>query len=196
MTEPFITFPKIPRLKTNNITITEKIDGTNAQVHVFYNSSGELEVRAGSRNKWITPDSDNYGFACLVELHKDELRALGPGTHYGEWWGAGIQRRYGQLTKSFSLFNTHRWKNAPGLACNPPACCRIAPTLYVGLWTPDCIEVALQKLRSEGSLAAPGFMKPEGVVIYQHVTGQYFKAFCEDDGIPKSLKNEQPSTNL
>ncbi|MCJ7726507.1 MAG: hypothetical protein MUP76_09000, partial [Acidimicrobiia bacterium] len=48
-------------------------------------------------SRWITPEVDNYGFARWVKDHEEELRTgLGAGLHFGEWWGQGIQRRYGQ----------------------------------------------------------------------------------------------------
>lgn len=93
--------PKIGRL-SRGCTITEKIDGTNASVFIgAYETEGLFLV--GSRTRWITPTSDNYGFAHWAHSHKDELLQLGPGHHFGEWWGLGIQRRYGQLEKKFSL---------------------------------------------------------------------------------------------
>jgi hypothetical protein len=88
--------------------VTEKLDGTNAQVHI----TDDGRIFAGSRNRWITPDADNFGFARWVAEHEEELRALGPGSHYGEWWGSGIQRRYGLDEKRFSLFNVGRWTRA------------------------------------------------------------------------------------
>ncbi len=43
------------------------------------------------------------------------------------------------------------------------------------------MELALDKLDYFGSLAAPGYMKPEGVVIY-HVAGNVlFKKTLEED---------------
>ena len=96
---PFVAFDKIPRLR-RNVIVSEKIDGTNAIVWI-----GEdfTTIRAGSRSRWITPEDDNYGFARWVAANRDELLKLGPGYHYGEWWGAGIQRRYGLDHKRFSL---------------------------------------------------------------------------------------------
>jgi hypothetical protein len=98
----FKGFGKIARLSRNMI-ITEKLDGTNAQVYI--DQWGE--IRAGSRNRWIKVGDDNYGFAAWVEANKEELRKLGPGRHFGEWWGNGIQRGYGlpKGDKRFSLFN-------------------------------------------------------------------------------------------
>ena len=100
----FVAFPKIPRL-SRRCVITEKIDGTNACI--FIGEDGEFLV--GSRTRWITPENDNHGFARWAYEHKDELLGLGPGRHFGEWWGQGIQRGYGLKEKRFSLFNTSRW---------------------------------------------------------------------------------------
>jgi hypothetical protein len=87
----FEPFDKIPRLKRGCV-VTEKIDGTNAQVYIPEDGGPML---VGSRNRWITPDNDNYGFARWAYENEAELRKLGPGRHFGEWWGSGIQRRYG-----------------------------------------------------------------------------------------------------
>ena len=100
MTTPpeFRPFPKIPRFD-REVIITEKIDGTNASVHV----TDDGHVFAGSRNRWLTWDQDNFGFARWVKEHEDELRTgLGPGTHFGEWWGLGIQRGYDLHERRFS----------------------------------------------------------------------------------------------
>jgi len=87
----FVTFSKISRL-VRDVVVTEKIDGTNAQVTI----TEDGRFLTGSRNRWITPDDDNHGFARWAKDHELELReGLGFGTHYGEWWGQGIQRRYG-----------------------------------------------------------------------------------------------------
>jgi len=78
----FIEFPKMARL-SRECFITEKIDGTNAQVHI----TDDGEIYAGSRSRWITPQDDNFGFAKWVESNRDELIKLGVGSHFGEWWG-------------------------------------------------------------------------------------------------------------
>lgn len=174
----FQAFPKIPRLR-RNIVVTEKIDGTNAQVHV----TADGEVYAGSRNKWITPEQDNYGFARWVKDHEAELGAgLGPGTHYGEWWGAGIQRRYGLSEKRFSLFNSARWTDDVR-----PAICGVVPVLYAGEYSDTAIQDCLDKLKAGGSVAAPGFMQPEGVVVYMTASGTMHKVLLESDELPKGL---------
>lgn len=177
MTQPiFEAFPKIPRLN-REIVITEKIDGTNAQIHVAEDGS----VYAGSRNRWITPEDDNYGFARWVKENEEALRTgLGLGTHYGEWWGAGIQRRYGIAEKRFSLFNVHRWTDDVR-----PAICHVVPTLYKGPFSQEAITDALHRLATYGSLAAPTFGKPEGIVVFHTASQEFYKVTLEKDEEPK-----------
>lgn len=134
----FQKFDKIARL-SRDIVITEKIDGTNAQIYIctltdinnsfagdyqyqnlycnefierycLYNKNG-FYIFAGSRRKWldITSKGDNFGFAKWVKANAEELLKLGEGRHYGEWYGKGIQRGYGLDEKRFALFNTGRW---------------------------------------------------------------------------------------
>lgn len=176
--EDFVAFPKMPRL-SREIVITEKLDGTNAQVFI----SDDLSVvRAGSRTRWITPEQDNHGFAAWVRDNEDELRLLGPGRHFGEWWGAGIQRRYDQSEKHFSLFNVGRWSG------ERPNCCRVVPTLYRGEFCTTAINEVVDSLAKNGSVAAPGFMKPEGVIVF-HIAGNFgFKKTIEKDEIPKGAQ--------
>jgi len=172
----FVEFPKMPRL-SREIVVTEKIDGTNAQI--FITDEGELFT--GSRTRWITPMDDNFGFAAWAAANREELLTLGPGQHFGEWWGAGIQRKYGIGEKRFSLFNTDRWGESR------PACCHVVPVLYRGDFTTHAVEDALNDLRVNGSRAAPGFMNPEGVVVF-HLAGRVgFKKTLHKDELPKAL---------
>ena len=177
----FQTFTKIARL-SREIVVTEKIDGTNGLIAI--GEDGEFQV--GSRNQWITPEKDNAGFARWAYEHKDELMALGVGFHYGEWWGQGIQRGYGLKEKRFSLFNTSRWSDDTVR----PACCHVVPVLYTGMFDTTKIEAVLEHLSYYGSIAAPGFMKPEGVVIFHTAGNLYFKKTIEGDESPKSLLNK------
>lgn len=173
LSESFRPFPKVPRL-LRDVTITEKIDGTNASVRVYPDGT----VRAGSRTRWITPEDDNFGFAAWVRDHAEELRGLGEGHHFGEWWGRGIQRGYGLNERRFSLFNVSRWNaDTP-----PPACCHIVPVLYKDLPF-DALHGALECLFPSGSsYAAPGFSRPEGVMVYHSAARQYFKYTFDGDG--------------
>lgn len=178
-TPEFTPWPKIARL--NRIcTITEKLDGTNASILI----TDTNEFYAGSRTRWITPDNDNYGFAKWAYDHKDELiTGLGPGHHFGEWWGTGIQRRYNIPDKRFSLFNTHKWNTQTP----PPACCSVVPVLFTGLFTTALVTKAIEHLKLHGSMAAFGFMNPEGIVIYHHAAKTYYKVTLDKDNEPKSL---------
>jgi hypothetical protein len=174
-----IEFPamqKIARL-SRNCVVTEKIDGTNASIYI--GNTGEFLI--GSRTRWITPQDDNHGFARWAYEHRDELLTLGPGHHFGEWWGLGIQRGYGLKEKRFSLFNTHRWTD-PDVR---PACCHVVPVLHNGPFETDLISWVLKNLADLGSQAALGFMKPEGVVIYHEAAKQYFKKTIVKDEQPK-----------
>ncbi len=167
MVQPtFEGFPSITRLSRECI-VTEKLDGTNAQIVI----DGDGNVFVGSRSRWITPEDDNYGFARWVKEHEEELRVgLGIGQHFGEWWGAGIQRRYGLSEKRFSLFNATRWTDDVR-----PACCHVVPVLYTGLFDTAHIESTLTLLGATGSVAAPNFMNPEGIVIFHTASKTLFK---------------------
>ena len=173
----FTAFPKMARW-SREIIITEKIDGTNSCI--FIGDNGEFLT--GSRTRWITPEADNYGFSRWAHDNRDELMKLGPGQHFGEWWGAGIQRRYGLTEKRFSLFNVSRWEDD----AVRPACCHVVPVIYRGPMYSEAIEQALKVLEG-GSVAAPGFNDPEGVVLFHVAAGIGFKKTLKKDGQPKGL---------
>lgn len=180
----FVPFPKIARW-SREVIITEKIDGTNASIIV---SDDGTELWAASRTKLLMPPDDNFGFRAWVEANKSELLKLGPGQHFGEWWGAGIQRRYGLKEKRFSLFNTHRW----GDGAIRPVCCGVVPVLVKGTADDmeENVECALDILRTGGSLAAPGFMQPEGIVIFHVAGGHLYKKTLEKDNQPKGAGDQ------
>jgi len=168
----FREFSKIARL-SREMVITEKIDGTNGLIAIGEN--GEFQV--GSRSRWITPQDDNHGFARWAYEHKLELMQLGVGFHYGEWWGQRIQRGYGLNFNRFSLFNTARWSDDS----IRPTCCHVVPVLYSGMFDTAQIDFIMARLLNLGSVASPGFMKPEGVVIYHTAARMYFKKTFEKD---------------
>lgn len=191
---PFQEFASIARL-TRDIIVTEKIDGANAQVHI----TEDGRVLAGSRNRWVPADTkqSHFGFEKWVAEHAAELRdGLGVGSHYGEWWGSGIQRRYGLTDKRFSLFNVGRWTslaNQQGWAsgvkdttCIEVPCCHVVPVLL--RWTFDTlrIDATLTLLEMEGSAAAPGFMQPEGIVVFHAASKQLFKKTLDKNDGHKS----------
>lgn len=197
----FEKFPKIPRLN-RDIIITEKIDGTNAQLFITENG----RVFPGSRKRWLTVENDNFGFAAWVQEHADELRQLGPSRHFGEWWGQGINRGYGLDHKRFSLFNVSRWidlsrgndpvyyilsEEARAKRIIVPDCCYTVPVLYVGSFRIDGINNIMDRLRHYGSAAAPGFANPEGIVIYHTAGNCLFKITLENDDKPKGKDNDR-----
>jgi hypothetical protein len=204
----FREFPKLARL-SRTVTISEKLNGTNAQVFIVgpegfpdfvpdddplfippLVDTGDYRIWAGSRTRMLTPESDNFGFAKWVQRNAKELFQLGPGRHFGEWWGNGIQCGYGLKEKRFSLFNTHRWSLERDLVkypLPPPSCVSVVPVIYRGPFSTDGVNKALEVLRIHGSLAAPGFMKPEGVVVYHEAANMAFKKTIEKDDVPKGM---------
>lgn len=194
----FTEFPKMARL-SREIIISEKIDGTNAQVLI----TEDGDTFYGSRTKWITVKDDNAGFARWAYGNKETLLKLGAGRHFGEWWGSGIQRGYGlqKGEKRFSLFNTTRWAlygTEPKriVTADPriekfqevlPEGLLIVPELWRGDFNTNHIEKVLDGLRINGSYASPGFMRPEGIVIFHTAGNVGFKKTIEKDEVPKSL---------
>lgn len=209
----FEAFPKIARLKREQI-ITEKLDGTNAQVCIFEletdeqheaafndqycinvwhgaeNGDSPIAMYAGSRKRWITPEgvvenidgtikkgTDNFAFAAWVRDNSNDLRKLGPGQHFGEWYGNGIQRGYRLAEKRFALFNVARWGDHNP---NTPDCVEVVKNL-----TPMCKgdpDLAMDILNEEGSYSVPGFMNPEGIVIFHTASRTLYKQTFEQDG--------------
>lgn len=169
----FEPMPKLYRLRRDSI-VTEKLDGTNAQICI----GPDGEFLTGSRNRWVTPADDNYGFSRWAHEHRDELLTLGPGRHFGEWWGQGIQRGYGLSEKRFSLFNVSRWSNA----AVRPECCHVVPVLRSGLVSTEDLDGDMVFLSRFGSVAAPGFLDPEGVVVYHTASGHSYKQTLGGDG--------------
>ena len=195
--DKFQPMPKIPRLNRDMI-ITEKLDGTNASVWIVpisdngFGYEGEYDtplnalamisignqmyaIYAGSRNRFLSRDKDNFGFAKWVHENAEDLAMeLGEGTHYGEWWGKGIQRGYGLDKKRFSLFNVSRWGMADLSRCN------VVPTIYSGPFDTEVINTTLRNSRGE-SAAAPGYTNPEGLVIFHTASRHVFKVTYEMD---------------
>jgi hypothetical protein len=212
----FCAWPKITRF-SKPWQITEKIDGTNAQIAITRETFGtlagydphgyavvldnddigedglpnyEFHLYAGSRNRWLTPDKDNFGFANWVWWNATDLVRLGVGRHYGEWYGKGIQRGYGLDEKRFALFDTTK-------LCSEPECCppvKGVETVRViryasGSDLSDAVDWCRQEMGASGSFQVPGFMNPEGVVLRHTVSGAKFKVLLENDDVPKGAVN-------
>lgn len=183
----FKEYPKTARLN-REIVVTEKIDGTNAGIQIVPDFESDdlpgyelarkdgFALFAQSRSKLIKPGEDNHGFAGWVQGNADALFALGPGTHFGEWWGAGINKRYPGAPKKFSLFNTARWSDP----ATRPAIVDVVPVLYQGPFAEAAIVWELGLLRSNGSRVWPG-AKAEGVCVFHTAANIVFKVTCEKD---------------
>lgn len=214
MTVTFTPWAKTGRF-FRDIVITEKIDGTNAGVgilpieeidRVYPEGAPEFaeildqniisDVTVGgqryglyaqSRNKLLSLQFDNAGFARWVRDNDWELaKHLGAGLHFGEWWGSGIQRAYGLKNgeKRFSLFNTRRHKN-PYTYEQSGGVLQAVPVLYEGPMDQEMIEAALSRLRTEGSIAMPGFMNPEGICIFHTSSGTVSKVTLDNNDAGK-----------
>ncbi len=166
----FKAFPKIERIGKMSMQITQKIHGTNAQVFIYKDSEGNLQLLTGSRTRWITPESDNYGFAAHVYANKQEfIDKLGPGQHFGEWAGPGINSGEGLTEKTFVLFD---WWKYPVERELPPKTVAV-PVLYQGEMSLAKLEEVMTDLKTTGSKLMPGFMRPEGVVV--SINGSRYK---------------------
>lgn len=197
MTIEFVAWPKTSRL-FRDVVVTEKIDGTNAAIQIVptegvtplsgtatVNIDGTLHyVHAQSRKRLIKVGDDNFGFAAWVWDNASEIaNILGPGVHFGEWWGKGVQRGYNQENKRFSLFNTSKWEELyeriDGVVLDS------VPVLYSGTFSEKQIVEIMADLKEKGSVTAPGFMKPEGICIYHTQSGKVYKVTLDHNDAGK-----------
>ena len=199
MEREFVAWPKTYRLFTGKgIVVTEKIDGTNACV--VFDENGEMFAQ--SRNRIITPESDNADFAAWAHENREELfSVLGPGRHYGEWWGQKIGRTYGADRKIFSLFNVRKFYQGSDLDPLDSPSTRAflssldpvltaVPVLYEGPFSEEEIRLAAGRLRRDGSVAAllslgKEDVPAEGVCIFFPDTGVVMKHVFDFDDKPK-----------
>lgn len=210
----FKAFPEIKKLSNVAMSITQKIHGTNAQIlivelpdldenidkNVAYPNHTEVDgkcyvVKVGCRTRWITPLHDNYGFAAFVERNKQEIiEKLGVGQHHGEWAGPGINSGEGLTEKTFILFDW--WKFPPERALPPQTV--VVPVLYNGAFDLTKVDEVMQDLKTNGSKLAPGFMRPEGVVVA--TMGTRFKKVFEAEETkwtkPSGVKNSEPKPKV
>lgn len=200
MTIEFQAWSKTPRL-FRDIVITEKIDGTNSAVIIQPYEPGDIDgglvcavihddegaqwsVAAQSRKRIITPGktTDNYGFAKFVQDNAEELFALlGEGRHFGEWWGHGIQGRYGDSMKDrrgFALFNTERYSEVRTYLkdeAGRDVLVEPVPVLWRGQFSEWMIHQVAKEMLEFGSVAAPFAPNPEGIMIYHTQSGKAYK---------------------
>ena len=200
----FKAFEKIPRFQNITMQVTQKIHGTNAAIHIqcLGDNTPSNQVQAlqthsmymlidgtwyqlktQSRNKFIIPGDDNYGFASFVFANaKEFIKKLGEGIHYGEWAGPGINSGEGLKEKTFVLFDF--WKYPPERPLPPQTV--VVPVLYEGPFDGFYIERVELDLKVGGSKLVPGFMRPEGVVVT--VLGKRLKRVFE----PEETKWKRP----
>ena len=200
----FVKWASIPRLSKETMTVTEKIDGTNSAIRIRPTSAANdctdalptiavsddtmYNVWVQSRNRFISPgkSTDNAGFAGWVNDNLDQLvTILGPGDHYGEWWGSGIQRGYSQKDKHFSLFNARRWlellnTTEPYEGLN----LHTVPLLYTGSYDGAKVQELRQNLIDNGTTLTKNF-RAEGMIIELREIGAKYKVLCENDEVHK-----------
>lgn len=185
----FAKWPSIQRLSSETCWITEKVDGTNGVI--FVPEDPTQPVLAGSRERWLTQEDgqpaekrkDNFNFSAWVYDRRESLRRLGPGYHYGEFYGAGIQRRYGLTGKRWASFEY--WRDDIQIQDVD-----VVPVLYTGELTAGLLDEYIDHLKTQGSVIVPGWMQPEGIVLtFKNMKSAKFKKLCENDKIHKSQVN-------
>ncbi len=171
----FRMFPKVKRATAFNpleVTITEKIDGTNACIIVeggeVIGAQSRKTLLAHNNTGQFTIHNDNMGFAHWVGVNKESLAALGDGHHYGEWAGPKVQSNPHNLTtKKFFLFNTHLWSE------DRPPCCEVVSTLCKeAVYSEGLVTMSMSQLKENASEAG---YKPEGIMLYFHAFDTYLK---------------------
>lgn len=166
MNDPFVfefkKFGKLAHLDNIRVRITQKIDGTNAQIVI----SPEGELLACSKNRVLTEHSDNYNFYKFCMENKQVLiDFLGVGRHYGEWAGPKINSGEGLTENTLVLFDYWKYKDQQ----MPLEQLTHVPILldqtldHVLMY--DAINTTNRDLQLKGSKLVPGFMDVEGMVL-------------------------------
>lgn len=187
------------------VVVTEKIDGTNGVIYVDFGDNPHSPVIwVGARNGWIAGisvngaefvRSDHYGFAGWATANRLQIaRLLGHGYHYGEWWGQGIARGYGQDRKRFQLFDIrHSEKDGWDDDANEWNIGTV-PVLYDGPMDHRTMERQVELLQRRGSVVAPGYLYPEGLVVRFSHNGVRFKKVIDKVGpqVQRVFKDKPP----
>lgn len=206
----FEKFPSLTRF-SHGWTVTEKLDGTNGAILIEHESQVPEEFRgqallktnaiqptylfAQSRNRMLSLEQDNHGFARFVHDNAEALvAALGEGRHFGEWVGKGVNKRHYNLDqKVFALFNTHRWAGLNALDGR----LRCVPVLAEGyMGEPGAyFDQIMGELKEDGSGFAPGYLDPEGIVMRHGPSGTLFKKTFDYDEKGKWAENQAAKGN-
>ncbi len=212
----FQKFDKIPRL-SRDIVITEKIDGTNAQV-VILNKQKYFEEHYNPDNpdmtrSWIDEINKqviytNEEFYVLAGSRKKWLDISSKGDNFGfaKWVVANAEeliklgegRHYGEwyglgIQRNYGLKEKRLALFNVHKWEDPevrPKCCEVVPIIYKGKFDTDLINDQIRMLENCGSLIVKNFMNPEGIVIYHTASGNLFKKTIKDDEKPKEQINE------
>ena len=158
-----------------DVLAVEKLDGTNVSIVV---DNGQL-TSIWNRTARIPFFTKGKSFIIKGLLNSFERGYcdLPDGQHFGEWWGAGIGKRYPGAPKVFSLFNTTRWqvlKDQGFLTV-----CDVVPTLYEGRFDTHICDKVVADLIITGSRVWPD-AKSEGIVVFHKAAGSLFKVTCEN----------------
>lgn len=179
----FIKWPSTPRFH-KGLTITEKIDGTNACIRIL-----DGKVSAQSRKRLITPGDDNYGFAAWVYENAGALTdVLGYGVHFGEWFGEGIQKNpLGIEGKRFAHFSPWKFNDMEKERIQESGLVEFVPVLFEGQADYMTIPNVIDNLRAFHSYV-PGAKwdaKAEGIIVWHRETQQKYKILLDNDAIHK-----------
>lgn len=216
----FKPWPKIFRYYGPAV-ITEKIDGTNAAIHIKQiklnkptevnpdtdvidldyatgQTTSIFRVGAQSRTRLITPGEDNFGFAAWVQKNRLALaQNLGEGIHFGEWYGRGINRGYGLGYRAFALFNTSRWRalSFRSLMLEDGVLTCVPVLSELDSFHFGAVHDAIAELDANGSSAVPGFDRPEGIVVYWPQADHMFK-YTPFDGDGNKARRAQEAAAM
>lgn len=190
----FIKWPSTPRFH-KYLTITEKIDGTNACIRIL-----DGTVSAQSRKRVITPDDDNFGFAKWVHDNAGALTdVMGYGVHFGEWFGEGIQKNpLGIEGKRFAHFSPWKFNDEQKERITESGLVEFVPVLFEGQADIYTIPNVMQDLDLYGTRVAGAtkvangydweldeMARAEGVIVWQRETQQKYKILLDNDAIHK-----------
>jgi hypothetical protein len=189
----FKAFSSISKMGKMQMQITQKLHGSNAVICIYPKEDGTLDLRCGSRTRWLAVHDDNYGFCNFVESNRDAFIAkLGLGYHYGEWVGLGINSGEGLQEKILALFDFWRYRNEEG-NLDLPERVTVVPLLYKGPIDFSKVAETMEDLKTNGSKLVPGFMRPEGVVI--QLAGVRYKEVFEIEEVAWTKKTGKKNSN-
>ena len=228
----YASFPSIERLENIYCVISEKVDGTNGLIEVAkvgkigvdietnsafpsFTYNTETQVRFGSRNRYITFNNDNAGFANFFRHYETKLKDIAkdiivaanseasqtnekptegyPFRIYGEWFGRGIQRDYGLKDKFFMPFSYFYAEKL--IEYQVPNI--ITPNvMYTGKFSMEVVNTCMQQLKLNGSGLVKDYKQPEGIVIffpkYNFRLKETFDGAKWKDVVPKSEHDKKP----